>query len=390
MSDRIEAEILDALGEEVAADVDTPLVVIEGTKGEPGTDGITPTIGPNGNWYLGEEDTGKPSRGAIGAPGKDGNPGVPGKDGAPGIYYGTTQPTGDTHPVWIDPDGGPDDGGLLPAVTAADNGKVLRVVSGAWASADMPEALPNPNALTFTGAVTGSYDGSAPLSVEIPSGGGSGSDISLGLTGAAVGQIAKITAVDDTGKPTAWSPVDMPSGGGGSAETFELIKYIKTTEAVNEIRINADDSGDPFELDEVQIYTWLYLQDDATAAILIKLHSSINGSATNYNWPFIAKRPGIKSNTAAEYPAVYAGHFKPKDYTIDNKKYWVADTWSANSAGTSSVAGAVNRIDFLINSVYETHVMDAVRCVMINLNNGAVQIGANSKIWIFGKRGKAT
>ena len=34
------------------------------------------------------------------------------------------------------------------------------------------EKLPNPNALTFTGAVTGIYDGSAPLSVEIPSGGG--------------------------------------------------------------------------------------------------------------------------------------------------------------------------------------------------------------------------
>lgn len=37
--------------------------------------------------------------------------------------------------------------------------------------------------------------------------------LSLGLTSAAVGQIAKITAVDDTGKPTAWSPADMPSGG---------------------------------------------------------------------------------------------------------------------------------------------------------------------------------
>lgn len=36
----------------------------------------------------------------------------------------------------------------------------------------IPEKLPNPNALTFTGAVEGSYDGSAPLSVEIPSGGG--------------------------------------------------------------------------------------------------------------------------------------------------------------------------------------------------------------------------
>ena len=33
------------------------------------------------------------------------------------------------------------------------------------------EKFANPNALTFTGAVTRSYDGSAPLSVEIPSGG---------------------------------------------------------------------------------------------------------------------------------------------------------------------------------------------------------------------------
>lgn len=39
----------------------------------------------------------------------------------------------------------------------------------------IPDKLPNPNALTFTGAVTGSYDGSAPLSVEIPSGGGGSS-----------------------------------------------------------------------------------------------------------------------------------------------------------------------------------------------------------------------
>ena len=35
--------------------------------------------------------------------------------------------------------------------------------------ADIPSALPNPNALKFTGAVTGTYNGSAPLSVNIPS-----------------------------------------------------------------------------------------------------------------------------------------------------------------------------------------------------------------------------
>lgn len=37
----------------------------------------------------------------------------------------------------------------------------------------------------------------------------------MDITGATVGQIAKITAVDESGKPTAWSPVDMPTGGGG-------------------------------------------------------------------------------------------------------------------------------------------------------------------------------
>lgn len=35
---------------------------------------------------------------------------------------------------------------------------------------DIPKALKNPNALTFTGAVTGTYDGSSPLTVDIPQG----------------------------------------------------------------------------------------------------------------------------------------------------------------------------------------------------------------------------
>ena len=38
-------------------------------------------------------------------------------------------------------------------------------------------------------------------------------------SGAAVGQIAKITAVDSNGKPTSWQAVDMPGGGGGHWET---------------------------------------------------------------------------------------------------------------------------------------------------------------------------
>lgn len=66
---------------------------IQGQKGDPGKDGatgpagkdgLTPTIGANGNWYLGDEDTGKPSRGATGPQGADGKDGTNGTDGADG------------------------------------------------------------------------------------------------------------------------------------------------------------------------------------------------------------------------------------------------------------------------------------------------------------------
>ena len=38
-----------------------------GIDGQNGQDGLTPTIGENGNWYLGDTDTGKPSRGETGS-----------------------------------------------------------------------------------------------------------------------------------------------------------------------------------------------------------------------------------------------------------------------------------------------------------------------------------
>ena len=44
---------------------------LDGAKGEPGEDGAAPSIGENGNWYIGTEDTGKPSRGTPGAAASD-------------------------------------------------------------------------------------------------------------------------------------------------------------------------------------------------------------------------------------------------------------------------------------------------------------------------------
>ena len=54
---------------------------LNGKDGTDGTDGQTPTIGENGNWFLGENDTGKPSRGEKG---EKGDPGEKGEKGDPG------------------------------------------------------------------------------------------------------------------------------------------------------------------------------------------------------------------------------------------------------------------------------------------------------------------
>ena len=63
--------------------------------------------------------------------------------------------------------------------------------------ATLYDTLPNPYPLTFTGAVSGSYDGSAPLSVEIPSGGSGGGGatsnyVKLGTLPYTVGNITEL------------------------------------------------------------------------------------------------------------------------------------------------------------------------------------------------------
>lgn len=73
--------------------------------------GEAPEIGSNGNWYIGGKDTGVS---ATGPAGKDGVPGPQGPQGTAGIG--------------------------LPAVTATDNGKFARVVNGAWAADAVPTA----------------------------------------------------------------------------------------------------------------------------------------------------------------------------------------------------------------------------------------------------------
>lgn len=58
----------------------------------------------------------------------------------------------------------------------------------------------------------------------------SGTDISLNVTGATVGQTIKVKAVDSDGKPTAWEAVDMAAG---DTEVWEKVCQVTTTENVS-------------------------------------------------------------------------------------------------------------------------------------------------------------
>ena len=78
-------------------------------------------------------------------------------------------------------------------------------VPTAWEAEEVPTALPNPNALTFTGAVTGNYDGSAPLTVNIPEGGGGTGGGSSG-TWELIGEVTS----DGTGNSSGiYVPIDF-------------------------------------------------------------------------------------------------------------------------------------------------------------------------------------
>lgn len=57
------------------------------------------------------------------------------------------------------------------------------------------------------------------------------------ITGATVGQIIKVKAVNSDGCPTAWEPVDMPSGGGAPFSFDLIVDHTVTAEDLSVIRL---------------------------------------------------------------------------------------------------------------------------------------------------------
>lgn len=326
MSDRIEAEILDVFGEEVDAAVDTPLVVIEGPKGDPGKDGVSPTVSTaattggtkvtitdaKGSHEFVVKDGAKGadgSNGKDGTNGKDGADGKPGAAGADGItphigsngnwYLGDTdtgvsagggtadavQYTAQTltdpqklqarknidalgslapniqHYMVITP---PDqDAGIGVSLSATGTGgdftldisdanegqptKLVGVKTPTDADTNAAATVGYVKAKVASGGITptigdngnwyigptdtgkpsrgekgekGDTGTTGPRGEAGPAGAPGRDGAGMDITGATVGQTAKITAVDASGVPTAWSPADMPSGGSPDAVLY--------------------------------------------------------------------------------------------------------------------------------------------------------------------------
>lgn len=277
-----------------------------------GVDGVTPHIGDNGNWYLGDEDTGvaakgvkgdtgpqgpkggdgaKGDTGPQGPKGDDGAKGDPGAVGLPGLVIGSTRPTAGNHPVWLD-------------------------ISGDEVDAE-----------------------------------------GLGITGATVDQIAKISAIDDNGVPTAWEPVDMPSGGG--LQWIEVVD-ITTEEQTQKLTISVDKDGRPISQYNAlwMVFSILFPADAS--------QTSTNGTAWIYPFPKIGEN-------AYRYLASVSGW---KTVTRTLTYAWAGLprlAWSSAMAG-QTIFGTDGDPDFLSGL-----------CVYLSSSGDHIPVGTRVRIAVLSK-----
>lgn len=223
----------------------------------------------------------------------------------------------------------------------------------------IPKTLPNPHKLTFTGAVTGEYDGSSEMTVDIPQGG----DNSLGITTAAVGQIIKVKSVDTAGKPTEWETADLSSG-----DKWELITSGTIAEDAS-LTVNKDSGGNAFELKSCQVV----IAGAVTGIASTYMRFSVSGENKNYHsveMPLKKENPTIK--------AVY--------YCVNGE---VPMLFWAQDVGTTNWASKENSCQFGLHG-NQSYVLDILqhKITSIYIGNymGNGMLAAGTKYEIYGVR----
>lgn len=130
----------------------------------------------------------------------------------------------------------------IPAATVIDttltkSGQAADAKAAGDAIAQKLDATALPTAVNDALAqakASGAFDGEKGDTGPVGPKGADGKDgAGMDITGAKVGQIAKITAVDSAGKPTAWEPVNMPSGGGGGGHWETVLDTVWEQDVIN-------------------------------------------------------------------------------------------------------------------------------------------------------------
>lgn len=444
-----EGNVVDVLG----------LVGAQGANGQPGADGTTPHIGENGNWFIGDTDTGVPARGEGGGSGSgilaetDPTVFVWAKSHLPftvaqlstmangaGFVVNPTNfadgktyfryHAGATNFTWKNPN--PQRGAVTITVLAwsqygdktaanafsalnivygdgttgrlslingqtvtmtTDANKVLSEIRGNydhenWVLLDMdvltiaadypaptgtvksvndnlPDEngnvrIPIPGGASVMVGATYDTDGAsglvpAPMAGDqgkflagdgtwkTPASSGGGTDLSLGVSGAAVGQTVRITAVDESGKPTAWEAVDENT-------TPKLLGEVEFTEDVTNPEIA--------------------LEKRAKKWVLMYIHNKSEES-------MIENYPRINGNIVDMYISVIGG----------GKKQWVMVellgggytkwTWSSSAGGVwDGTTQSVYAKAALYQKVnYDTYGIESIG------RNGSFVAGSKIMVW---------
>ena len=239
--------------------------------------------------------------------------------------------------------------------TARSNATTVDWNGNAWFAGDV-----------YTGSTSGTNkdEGSKKLATEeyvnnsIAAG---GTDISLGLTSASVGQIIKVKAIDASGKPTAWEAADMPSGG----EHWEKITEIELTDAASLITINKDATGKPFALKRVMIDCTINIDQDNAMTYVKTLLNNMT----------------VCSNKSVNFAASATGYYSFYAELIPGSG---ALAWQTAATNNYNWGGEILKMGYKYNQIWQSN---AITSLTISPNDGGKNFGiAGTKIAVQGVR----
>lgn len=212
--------------------------------------------------------------------------------------------------------------------------------------------------------------------VDMPS----GSDLSLGLTSASVGQIIKVKAVDEDGKPTEWETAEMD-------EDFELINEVTAAEDSYALTISVDKDGNPFELKEAAVLSWTVPFAESTNNL-----GRAQGFTDEARWgwhifPMASSIPAGQSGVIGRYDLT---HVKVVNGYIMQMGRW-------ESQNTGNVRSVLMKTNSAGNAPFNLNITDDqgtptlanpqgnITCYKI-VSHGNPSVSAGSIVRLYGKR----